>query len=69
MKGGVIETALGQTPNERHLSTFESKTNAAARARLLTFMAFAAGFSVPGAFPATQSFDPMTRAWSRPEIV
>src|ERR1700726_1736683 len=69
VEGGVIETALGQTPDERHLTAFESKTNAPARARLLTFMAFAAGFSVTGAFAATESLDPMTRTRTRPEIM
>src|SRR5205814_10392508 len=69
MKRGVVETAFWQTPNQRHLTTFESKANAAARARLLTFVAFAAGFSVTGAFATTESFDPMTRAWTRPEIM
>src|SRR5260370_34814476 len=69
MKRGVVETALRQTPDERHLSAFESKTNASARARLLTFMPFAAGFSVTGAFAATESLDPMTRTWTRPEIM
>src|SRR5207244_12367212 len=57
MKSSVIETALRQTPNQRHLSAFEPETNAAARPRLVTFVAFAAGFSVTRAFAATKSLN------------
>src|SRR5437868_1362683 len=69
MKSGVIETTLRLTPNQRHLSAFKRETNAAARPRLLAFMAFAAGFSVTGAFAATKSLKAMPRAWARPQIV
>src|SRR5207302_10921164 len=50
MKGSVGETALWTPTNQSHLSAFESATTAPTRARLLTFVAFAAGFSVTGAF-------------------
>jgi hypothetical protein len=32
-------------------------------------VAFAAGFSVTGAFAATKSLNAMARAWARPQIV
>ena len=40
---GVVEAALRQTTMQRHLAAFEPEANAAARARLLAFVAFAAG--------------------------
>src|SRR5688572_15602700 len=39
---GVVEATLRQTPNQRHLPAFKPEPNAAARARLLALVAFAA---------------------------
>src|SRR3954454_4025196 len=50
LESRVVETALRQTPNERHLPAFEAETNAAAGTRFLAFVAFAAGLAVARAF-------------------
>ena len=55
VKGGVVESAFRQSPNQRHLPAFEPEPNAAAGARLLSFVTFAARFSVTGAFTATKA--------------
>src|SRR5207249_6599287 len=47
VKRRIIESPLRQPSNQRHLPTFEPKPNAPARAGLLPFMPFAAGFPVP----------------------
>ena len=54
LEGRVVEAALGQTPNQRHLAAFESESNAAAGARLLALVALAARLAVTGAFAACQ---------------
>src|ERR1041384_7439767 len=69
VEGRVVEAALRQTPNERHLAAFKSETNAAARARLLAFVTFAARLSVTGTFAATKSLYAMTGAGTRSEIM
>jgi hypothetical protein len=69
VKRRIVESAFWQTPDQRHLSAFESETNAAARARFLTFVAFAARFSVTGTFAATKALDAMARTGTRSQIV
>ena len=46
VKGRVVESALRQPSNQRHLPTFEPQSNASSGARFLPFMTFAAGLSV-----------------------
>jgi len=62
VKSGVVESALRQTPDQRHLSALKSETNAAARARFLTFVAFAARLAVAGTFADAEAFHAMSRA-------
>jgi hypothetical protein len=54
MESRVVETALGQTPDERHLTAFESQTNAAAGTRFLAFVPFAAGLAMAGALTGAE---------------
>src|SRR6266576_2647630 len=61
VKGGVVKSTFGQSPNERHLPTFESESNATAGARFLSFMTFAARLSVSRTFAAAEAFDAMPR--------
>jgi hypothetical protein len=44
---------------QRHLTTFEANTDGAARASFLSFVAFARGFAVTGAFAATKTLNAM----------
>jgi len=53
----VVEAALGQTTVQRHLTTFEANSDRAAGAGFLSFVAFAGGFTVTGAFTATKALD------------
>ena len=69
LEGGVVETALGDASNERHLTTLETETDAAAGAGFLALVAFAAGFAVAGAFAAAEPLNAMTRAWTGLGIV
>ena len=46
VKGRIVESALRQSSNQRHLTAFEPQSNAPTRARLLPFMTLAAGLSV-----------------------
>jgi len=47
VKGRIIESALWQSTNERHLPTFEPEPNAPTGTGFLAFMPFPAGFPVP----------------------
>jgi|SRR6516225_801195 len=51
---GVVETALGQSPDQRHLTALEPKSDAATRTRLLPLVSFSARLAVAGAFPTTE---------------
>ena len=42
----IAVPALGQTPDQRHLTAFETETNAAAGAGFLAFVSLAAGLSM-----------------------
>jgi hypothetical protein len=44
---------------ERHLTTFKADTDSAAGASFLSFVAFAGGFAVTGAFTATKTLHAM----------
>jgi hypothetical protein len=46
MERSVVKSALWQSPDQRHLSPFKPETNASAGARFLSFMTFAARFSM-----------------------
>src|SRR5438093_10807557 len=61
VKGGVVKSALWQSPNQRHLPAFEPDPNAPAGARFLSLMTFAARHSVPCTLTTIKSYDPMTR--------
>src|SRR5437762_6583960 len=65
----VVKSALGQSPDQRHLPAFESETEASARSRLLTFVAFAAGFAVAGTLTTAEAFDPMPCSRTWPQIM
>src|SRR5207248_332901 len=69
VEGGVVETALGQTPDQRHLAAFESEPNAAAGPGLLAFVPLAAGLAVARAFAAAEPFHAVLRAGPRPHVM
>src|SRR5262249_38162358 len=54
LERGVVETTLGQAPDQRHLAPFEPNSDAATRTRLLPLVPFAARLAVAGAFPASE---------------
>jgi hypothetical protein len=65
-KSGVVKSSFRQSPNQRHLAAFEPEPNAAAGARFLSFVTFAACFSVPGTFTAAKAFNAMSRTGTWP---
>src|SRR5438093_3627932 len=69
VKGRIIESALWQSTNKRHLSAFETEPNASTGTRFLAFMSFTAGLPVSSTFTATQPFRAMSRAVTRPQIM
>src|ERR1700730_617303 len=69
VKGRVVKSTLGQSPNERHLPTFESESNTATGARFLSFVTFATRLSVSGTFAAAEAFDAMPRTRTCPQIM
>src|SRR6266699_2000149 len=69
MKGGIVEPALWQSPDQRHLPAFESEPDAAARTRFLSLMTLAACLSMPGTFTATKPLDTMSRTGTRPQVM
>jgi len=52
----VVESALGQAAEERHLTAFEAGSKRTAGTSLLAFMAFAGGFAVARAFAYAEAF-------------
>src|SRR5438477_9099526 len=69
MKSRVVESALRQSPNQRHLAPFESETEASARSRFLPLVALAAGFAVPRTFAAAEALHSMSCSRTRPQIM
>ena len=65
LETGVIETTLGKTAMQRHLTTFKARSNATAGAGLLTLVAATTGLAKAGAFTATETFYTMlgTAVW------
>src|SRR6266700_1860353 len=61
VKRRIVKPTLRQASDQRHWPSFESEPNTAAGARFLSFMAFAAGLSVPRTFTATEALDAMSR--------
>src|SRR5438128_3302329 len=62
VKGRIVESALRQSSNQRHLTAFEPQSNAPTRERLLHFMTLAAGLSVSCTFTSTKAFVASTRS-------
>src|SRR4030095_17204368 len=69
VKSRVVESALRQSSNQRHLSAFEARPYASARACLLAFVPLPAGFPVSRAFTASKAFHAVARAGARPQIM
>jgi hypothetical protein len=59
LKGRIIKSALGQSPDKRHLTAFEPKPDTSSRTSLLALMPFAARLSVAGTLSAPESLYPM----------
>src|SRR2546430_8302867 len=56
---GVVEAALGDSADERHLAAFEADANGAARARGLGFATATAGFAMAAGFARAKAFAAM----------
>src|SRR5207253_4706676 len=69
VKGRIVESALRQSSNQRHLTAFEPQSNAPTRARLLPFMTLATRLAVSRALTATQALDAMSRSWPWSQIM
>src|SRR5205823_13596015 len=69
MKSRVVESALRQSPNQRHLAPFESETEASARSRFLCLVGLASGFAVPRTFAAAQALYSMPCCRTRPQMM
>jgi len=65
----VIETALGNTANERHLSAFKADSNRTAGAGGLAFTAAAAGLAMAAGFALAEPLTAMLRTRTRFKIV
>src|SRR4051812_42750563 len=61
----VVETALGNAADQRHLAAFEPGTDRRTGARALAFAAATAGFAVTAGFTATEQFAAMFGAGTR----
>jgi hypothetical protein len=55
----VVEPALGDTADERHLAAFETDADRASRARGLAFATTAAGFTMAAGFALAKPFAAM----------
>src|SRR5207245_6771065 len=55
----IIETALGEAADERHLAAFEADADRAAGAGRLPLAAATGGFAVPAGFALAESFAAM----------
>jgi len=65
----VVEAALGNAADERHLPTLEANADRAAGSRGLAFAASAAGFSVAAGFALAEPLAPMLGSRTRFEIM
>ena len=65
---GIVEPALRNAPNERHLAALEAETNAAAAAGLLSFVTLAAGLPVATALATAQPLHAAAGSGTRFEI-
>jgi hypothetical protein len=55
----VVETALRQSPDERHLTALEPKPDTATGTSFLPLMAFATRLAVAGTFATPESLNPV----------
>ena len=60
----VVETALGNAPNQWHLATFKPKADASARSGFLAFVPFARSLAVPATLATSQTLNPMFCPWT-----
>src|SRR5438105_777725 len=67
LESSIIESPLGQSPNQWHLAAFESEPKAAAGARFLAFVTLTARFAVTRTFSTAEPLHamPRTRTWSQ----
>ena len=65
----IVESALGDAANERHLTAFEADADRAARAGGLAFAAASAGFAVATGFALAQPFATVLGSGARFKIV
>src|SRR5262245_9136867 len=64
-KTGIVKTAFGNAPNERHLSALKSNANRTARAGRLALATPTAGFAVSAGFALAQAFAPVLGTGAR----
>jgi hypothetical protein len=65
----IIETALGDAANERHLSAFKANSNRTAGARRLPFAAAPTGLAMATGFALAEPFPAMLGTRTRSKIV
>jgi hypothetical protein len=66
---GVIEPALGDAPDERHLTALKTDADGTARTGRLALATAPAGLAVAAGFALAKSFAPMLRTGTRFQIV
>jgi hypothetical protein len=59
LETGVVESALGKTAMQRHLTTFKTGTHTTTGTGLLSLVATTRGLAESGAFSATKTLDAM----------
>jgi len=66
---GIIEAALGDAADQRHLAAFEANADGTAGASRLAFAAATAGFAVTAGFALAEALAPVFCAGTRFKIV
>ena len=56
---GIIKSALGNAPDQWHLTAFETNSNGTSRTRGLAFAAATGGLSMTARFAVAKAFAPM----------
>jgi hypothetical protein len=65
----IVESALGNAPDQGHLAAFEADANGTARPGRLAFAAPPAGLAMAAGFTLAQSFATVPGAGTRFEIM
>ena len=66
---GIVKATFRKTPNQRHLSAFETRANGATRAGALSLTTATRGLAVAAGLTLAESFSAMLGTWPGFEIV